>query len=140
MTVVGEETTDVVTAKFADAAPPGTNTEGGTDATAAFELAKLTVTPLPVAGPVNVTCPLVRFTASPLSVTAVLTAPEFGSTIRPLSSTASRLDPSTYPSVCSEVSFQRESGVPVRYHDEPLSAISAPYFFSARRITWTSAG
>src|SRR3954466_2318998 len=67
-------------------------------------------------------------------------APESGATISPLSSTASRLEPSTKPSWCSVVSFQRESGAPLRNHDDPLSASSAPYFLSAFRITWTSAG
>src|SRR5687767_5667804 len=37
-------------------------------------------------------------------------------------------------------SSHRASGAPVTYHPLPLSARIIPYFFIARRMTWTSAG
>src|SRR5215831_11903242 len=104
----------------AEFAPAGTRTEAGTDATAAFELDRLTVAPPAGAGPLSTTCAGLVWTLLKLSVVA--TAPELGSTIRPLSSTTSKFGPNTWPSVCRVVSFQRESGAPVRYQDEPLSA------------------
>src|SRR4029079_14618350 len=67
-------------------------------------------------------------------------APEFGSVISTVASTASRFEPSTWPSWCRLVSFHRGSDFPERYHADPLSARMIPYFFIARRITWTSAG
>src|SRR6478752_6800337 len=73
-----------------------------------------------------------------VGVTATVTpfcfaAPELGSIISTVASTASRFDPSTWPSVWRFVSSQRGSLLPERYHAEPLSARMIPYFFIARR-------
>ena len=66
--------------------------------------------------------------------------PESGSIISEDTSTASKAEPKTFRRVLRLVLFQRGSGSPEMNHAEPLSLSIIPYFFSARRITCTSAG
>ena len=53
-------------------------------------------------------------------------APEFGSTISVVASTASKFDPVMVVKTCRSSLFQRESGAPEMYHDDPLSASIMP--------------
>lgn len=80
-------------------------------------------------------------TGDTATVTPVLcfACPELGSIISPDTSTTSKFAPVTFPRLCRSSSFQRVSGAPEMYHDDPLSARIIPYFFSARRITWFAA-
>ena len=55
-----------------------------------------------------------------------LVAAESGLTIREDTSTASKLDPATWSSSLRTSLFQRESGAPEMYQEEPLSARIMP--------------
>ena len=150
VTVVLAVTVPAWTLNGAAVAPAATRTDAGTDAAAGLELESETVMPPVGAAAVSVTeFPVVAvpsttevgFNRTLCKAAGPKTAsPEFGSTISPDSSTASMLDPKTCCSVWRFVSFHRESGAPVRYHEVPLSARIAPYCLSAVKITWTSKG
>ena len=105
---------------------------------------QVTVLGAPVTVAVNVCARPVRTEADDgLTVTVTpfwIAAPEFGSILSTVASTASKFEPSSCPSVWRLSLFQRASGLPEMYQAEPLSASMIPYFFMARRITCTSAG
>src|SRR5262249_5967168 len=68
------------------------------------------------------------------------TCAEFGSTIRPDSSTNSSIPPVICRSCWSRSLSQRSSGTPLMYQFEPLSARNMPYRCSPVRITRSGAG
>src|ERR1700693_5143343 len=69
----------------------------------------------------------------------VRTLAEVTLTINDEASTASKLAPVICVSAWRSSLFQRSSGAPLRYQEEPLSASIMPYFLRARRITWLAA-